>query len=104
MENQYASLLAESGILGFLTFMIFIIMAIRMGLKTCRGDTPLTSDWTIMTISIFTMVMIIAVSVSILNGPIMAYLMMYLGIMIGLKSHCDATSYGFANQNSELSI
>jgi hypothetical protein len=104
MENQYAGLLVESGIIGLSTFMLFSIKFIKMTSATCQDDDPFTSDWAIMTSSIFTLVMLIAVSVYIANGPIMNYLMMYLAIMIGVKAHCEAAVGEFDGQDSELPI
>ena len=37
MENQYAALLVESGVIGFLAFMVFIIKAIRMSAVNLPG-------------------------------------------------------------------
>lgn len=95
MENQYAALLVESGLIGFLTFLLFIIKAIKMSAATCLNENPLISDWAIMTSSIITLVMLIAISVYIVNGLIMSYLMTYLAIMIGLNAN-------FGDHDSEL--
>ncbi len=104
MENQYAGLLVETGVIGFLTFMAFIIKAIKMGSSASRDNHPFTSDWAIITCSIFALVMVIAVSVYIVNGPIMNYLMMYLAIMLGVKARCEAAVGELEDQDRGLPI
>jgi hypothetical protein len=103
MENQYAALLVESGVIGFLAFMIFLYKAIRMSVSTCRDKDSLTSDWAIMTSSIFSLVMVIALSLYIVNTFIMNYLMIYLAILISLKAQSDKDEDGFASRSGELS-
>lgn len=103
MENQYAALLVESGVIGFLAFMVFIIKAIRMSAATCRDKNSLTSDWAIMTGSIFSMVMVIALSLYIVNTFIMNYLMIYLAILMSLKAQSKTDGKGFESLTGELS-
>lgn len=103
MENQYAALLVESGLLGFLAFMVFIFKAIRMSAATCRDNNLLTSDWAIMTSSIFSLVMVIALSLYVVNTFIMNYLMIYLAILISLKAQSETDGNGFEPRAGELS-
>lgn len=95
MENQYAALLVESGVIGFLAFMVFIIQAIKMSVATCRDKNSLTSDWAVMTSSIFSLVMVIALSLYIVNTFIMNYLMIYLAILMALKAQSASGVNGF---------
>jgi hypothetical protein len=103
MENQYAALLVESGVIGFLAFMVFIIKAISMSAAACRDKNSLTSDWAIMTSSIFSLMMVIALSLYIVNTFIMNYLMIYLAILVSLKAQSETDGNGFESLTSELS-
>jgi O-antigen ligase len=102
MENQYAGLLVESGIIGFLVFMVFIIKVIKMSAVTCWDANLFISDWAVITSSIFTLVMLIAISVYIINGPIMYYLMVYLAILIGVKAQRAGPGADFEDPDREL--
>jgi hypothetical protein len=103
MENQYAALLVESGVIGFLAFMVFIVQAIRMSVATCRDKNALASDWAIMTGSILSLVMVIALSLYIVNTFIMNYLMIYLAILISLKARSATEENGLESLRGELS-
>jgi hypothetical protein len=89
---------------GFLAFLLFIIKAIKLSASTCRDENHFISDWAIMTSSIITLVMIIAISVYIVNGSIMNFLMIYIAIMIGIKAHCSNSIFEFQDHDVELSV
>ena len=56
-----------------------------------------------MTSSIFSLVMVIAFSLYIVNTFIMNYLMIYLAILISLKAQSETDENGFESLTSELS-
>ena len=83
--------------------MVFIFKAIKISAATCRDENPLISDWAIMTSSIFSLVMVIALSLYIVNTFIMNYLMIYLAILISLKGGQKRTGMDAQYLTSELS-
>ena len=91
LENQYVSLLSESGLVGFTAFMIFLVKTLSFYRRANVSGNKLANDWWAMSLTIFCIMLIIGVSVSFINTIVMDYLMVYISITIYLQGTAQYT-------------
>jgi O-antigen ligase len=84
MENQYAALLADSGLLGFFAYFIFLFTVICSS-KIVRSSTNnFVKNWGNMVLSILVVLIITSATYEYIDGIIFQIIMVFLGIEVGL--------------------
>jgi hypothetical protein len=81
-ENQYAILLADSGIVSVFAYAMFVFSAVRVLVSLRRHKSVVKSQWGALSASIFISILIAAISVNVLNSLIMIIVMIYLGMAV----------------------
>lgn len=84
MENQYAALVADSGIFGLVAFIIFLITIFKASGKIRRSENDFVKGWAIIFISILWVLVTTGFTYMYIVAIIFDLIMVYLGIQIGL--------------------
>jgi O-antigen ligase len=84
MENQYAALVADAGIFGLVTFLIFLITIFKASGKIRYSKNDFVKGWAIIFISILWVLVTTGFTYMYIVAIIFDFLMVYLGVQIGL--------------------
>jgi hypothetical protein len=84
MENQYAAVLADSGIVGFSAFLLFIGAMLKACVSIRSSKNYLVWDWANVVLSIIVVLLITSFTYGYLESIIFQMVMVYLGIELGL--------------------
>jgi hypothetical protein len=84
MENQYAALLADSGLLGLFTFLLFLFIVVKVT-KTIRlSANVFVKSWANVVLSILIVLILTSISYGYITEIIFHIVMVFIGIEIGL--------------------
>jgi hypothetical protein len=84
MENQYAALLADSGLFGFFAYLIFLFSVIWSSKRVRSSGNAFVKNWASMVLSILVVLIITSVTYEYIDGIIFQIIMVILGIEVGL--------------------
>ena len=84
MENQYAALVADAGIFGLVTFLIFLITIFKASGKIRCSKNDFVKGWAIIFISILWVLVTTGFTYMYIVAILFDFIMVYLGIQIGL--------------------
>jgi len=85
MENQYAALVADAGICGLVTFLIFLITIFKASGKIRGSKNDFVKGWAIIFISIFWVLVTTGFTYMYIVTIVYDLIMVYFGIQIGLS-------------------
>jgi hypothetical protein len=81
-ENQYAMLLAETGVVGMLGYAIFVFCVLRLLVTASKRNSPAKVQWASFAGSILLAILVAAVSVTIIASIAAMLIMTYLGLAV----------------------
>jgi O-antigen ligase len=84
MENQYAALVADAGIFGLVTFLIFLITIFKVSGKIKYSKNDFVKGWAIIFLSIFWVLVTTGFTYMYIVSIIFDFIMVYLGVQISL--------------------
>lgn len=84
MENQYAAVLVDSGIIGFGAYLLFIYTIIKVSVTLKSSKSYLVSAWAKVVLSMISVLVITSFTYGYLESIIFQIIMICLGIEIGV--------------------
>lgn len=85
VENQFALILAENGMAGLATYVLFIITAIRLVNASRREADALAPNYCVFAASALTTMIVVATTVALTTSIVIYYLMVFLGSAVSLR-------------------
>lgn len=87
MENQYAALLVDSGLIGFLPYLGFMVITFSAVKKIFSSNCYIVAQWSRFVFCMFLALSITSITYVYLSVIIAQILMIYLGILFGLAGN-----------------
>jgi O-antigen ligase len=92
-ENQFAMLLAETGIVGLTGYIIFILVALRLLLSVRKHKAAAKAQSASFIGSVFVSILVVSISVTVIASIMMMLVMTFLGMAVVFRKEDNALPY-----------
>jgi O-antigen ligase len=99
-ENQFAMLLAETGLVGLLGYVVFLFFALRLLVSLRKHKTAAKAQCASFIGSIFVAILVVSISVTVIASIMMMLVMTFLGMAVAFGKQDSSTLAAQANRES----